>query len=192
MVRRSCALPSSWSCSKLGRAGTLLFDGATWDCLDQKIPKYDTTRRRSKWRQSDVHVTKATGYSGTPLAKKLGVKEGSVVLLIDAPEGYARFFDSLPADVRFESHATQLVDIAHVFVTQRTALEKHLTSLRKKLGVDASVWVSWPKKAAKVPTDVTEDVIRRVALPMGFVDIKVCAVSELWSGLRLVVRKELR
>jgi hypothetical protein len=94
--------------------------------------------------------------------------------------------------VQFESRATQLVDIAHVFVTQRTALEKHLTSLRKKLGVDASVWVSWPKKAAKAPTDVTEDVIRRVASPLGFVDIKVCAVSELWSGLRLVVRKELR
>jgi hypothetical protein len=192
MVRPFRALPSSWSCSKLGRAGTLLFDGATWDCLDQKNPKYDTTQRRSKWRQSDIHVTKATGYSGTPLAKKLGVKEGSVVLLVDAPEGYARFFDSLPADVHFESRATRFVDIAHVFVTQRTALERHLISLRKKLGVNASVWVSWPKRAAKVPTDVTEDVIRRVALPMGFVDIKVCAVSELWSGLRLVVRKELR
>jgi hypothetical protein len=87
-------------------------------------------------------VTNATGYSGTPLAKKLGVKEGSVVPLVDPPEGYAQPFDSLPADVHFESRATQFVDIAHVFVTQRTALEKHLTSLRKKLRVDASVWVS--------------------------------------------------
>jgi hypothetical protein len=94
--------------------------------------------------------------------------------------------------VKFATHPSEIVDIAHVFVTQRETLGKHLATLRTKLNVQASVWVSWPKKAAKVPTDVTEDTIREVALPLGFVDIKVCAVSEVWSGLKLVVRKELR
>ena len=79
-----------------------------------------------------------------------------------------------------------------VFVTRRAELEKHLASLRRKLRTDVPAWVSWPKKSAKVPTDITEDTIRAVAVPLGFVDIKVCAVSEVWSGLKLVVRKELR
>lgn len=134
----------------------------------------------------------AAGYSGTPLAKKLGIKEESRVLLMGAPEGYLRLLDPLPAGVRFESLAGPAIDVAHAFVTWREDLVDHLVSLRKALRPDAAVWVSWPKKAAKVPTDVTEDVIRQVALPMGWVDVKVCAVTEVWSGLKLVVRKELR
>ena len=84
------------------------------------------------------------------------------------------------------------VDIAHIFVDRRGELHRHLAALRGKLRPDAAIWVSWPKKAAKVPTDITEDTIREVALPLGFVDIKVCAVSGVWSGLKLVLRKELR
>ena len=134
----------------------------------------------------------AAGYSGTPLAKKLGIKEGSRILLLDAPEGYAQLVDPLPMGVHFETQPSQAIAIAHVFVTQKEDLRKHLATLRKKLNAEAALWVSWPKKSAKVPTDITEDTIREVGLPLGFVDIKVCAVSEVWSGLKLVVRKELR
>ncbi len=132
------------------------------------------------------------GYSGTPLAKKLGIKVSSRVLLHGAPEGFAELLQPLPAGVVFERQAGPLVDMAHVFVTRREDLSEQLIALRQQLRPDAAVWVSWPKKAAKVPTTVTEDTIREVALPLGFVDIKVCAVSEVWSGLKLVVRKELR
>ena len=132
------------------------------------------------------------GYSGTPLAKKLGIKEGSLVLLVGAPDDYESLLAPLPPGVKFQAQAGEGIDLVQVFVTLRAELEKHLAALRRKLRVDASVWVSWPKKSAKVPTDITEDTIRAVALPLGFVDIKVCAVSEVWSGLKLVVRKELR
>jgi hypothetical protein len=134
----------------------------------------------------------SAGYSGTPLAKKLGIKEGSSVLLLNAPKDYAQFLEPLPDGVTFQSRPGRRTDMAQVFVTRREALSSHLVKLRKALNVEAAVWVSWPKKAAKVATDVTEDTIREVALPLGFVDIKVCAVNEVWSGLKLVVRKELR
>jgi hypothetical protein len=94
--------------------------------------------------------------------------------------------------VVFVNQPDSKVDIAHIFVTQKEELAKSLGVLRKKLRADAALWVSWPKKSAKVPTTVTEDTIRELALPLGFVDIKVCAVTEVWSGLKLVVRKELR
>lgn len=134
----------------------------------------------------------AAGYSGTPLAKKLGIKESSHVMLLDAPKDFSRLLEPLPKGVVFESHASVRVDIAHIFVTRKEDLGKYLVVLRKRLRPDAALWVSWPKKAAKIPTTVTEDTIREVALPIGFVDIKVCAVNEVWSGLKLVVRKELR
>ena len=134
----------------------------------------------------------AAGYSGTPLAKKLGIKPGSQVLLVGAPDDYESLLAPLPPGVVFRAQAGEGIDLVQVFVTRRAELEQHLAALRRKLRVDASVWVSWPKKSAKVPTDITEDTIRAVALPLGFVDIKVCAVSEVWSGLKLVVRKELR
>ncbi|TPW11898.1 MAG: hypothetical protein FD129_1569 [bacterium] len=134
----------------------------------------------------------SAGYSGTPLAKKLGIKEASVVFLVDPPKDFKRLLEPLPAGVTFLTRPGPAVDVAHVFVTEKEDLAKHLGSLRKKLRPDAALWVSWPKKASKVPTTVTEDLIRELALPIGFVDIKVCAVSEIWSGLKLVVRKELR
>lgn len=94
--------------------------------------------------------------------------------------------------MRFEVRPGKTSEIARLFVTRRTALQKHLSKLRDVLKPDASVWISWPKKSAKVATDITEETIGEVALPLGFVDIKVCAVSEVWSGLKLVVRKTLR
>jgi hypothetical protein len=137
-------------------------------------------------------VAPTTGYSGTPLTKKLGFKERSLVLLIDAPKDYAQLVAPMPTGVQFISRPNRNVDIAHVFVSRRSTLSKHLSQLRETLDVRASIWVSWPKKAAKVPTDITEDTIREVAPPLGFVDIKVCAVTDVWSGLKLVLRKELR
>jgi hypothetical protein len=137
-----------------------------------------------------------TGYSGTPLSKKLGIKAAHRVLVVGAPADYESLLAPLPPGVVFLSHpvseADSRVDIAHVFVTQRDELERVLRQLRDALSPDAAVWISWPKKSAKVPTTVTEDTIRELALPIGFVDIKVCAVTEVWSGLKLVVRKALR
>ncbi len=136
--------------------------------------------------------TSTPGYSGAPLAKKLGLKDGTHVMLVNEPTEFARLLEPLPAGVVFERRAGAQVDIAHVFVTRRDELAKHLDSLRKKLRPDAALWISWPKKAARVPTTVSEDVVRELALPLGFVDVKVCAVTDVWSGLKLVVRKEQR
>ena len=134
----------------------------------------------------------SAGYSGTPLAKKLGMAAGARVALLAAPAEYAQWVAPLPDGVLFATRATSTSDIVHLFVTRASDLAKQLAALRKTLRTDAVLWVSWPKKAAKVDTDVTEDTIRAQALPLGFVDVKVCAVSEVWSGLKLVVRKELR
>jgi len=139
-----------------------------------------------------VTAAKTAGYSGTPLAKKLGIGTGHRVWLVNAPANYETLVSPLPDGVTFVSKASNTTDIAHVFTTKRREMEKTLRAARGTLMPDAAIWVSWPKKASKVATDITEDVIREVALPMGFVDIKVCAVDETWSGLKLVVRKELR
>jgi hypothetical protein len=132
------------------------------------------------------------GYSGTPLAKKLGIKAGSTVHPVGAPPGYRELLAPLPPGVGWATRVSAEVDLVHLFVTERRALATALRRLRKALASDAVLWVSWPKKAAKVATDITEDVIREVALPLGFVDVKVCAVDATWSGLKLVVRKALR
>jgi hypothetical protein len=132
------------------------------------------------------------GYSDTPLAKKLGIKDGFKVFLIKAPAQYRALLAPLPARVSFMRLANMSTNLVHMFATERRALARALPGLRKKLSPEAAVWVSWPKKSAKMPSDITEDTIRDIALPLGFVDIKVCAVTEVWSGLKLVVRKELR
>jgi Protein of unknown function (DUF3052) len=139
-----------------------------------------------------MNASNTAGYSETPLRKKLGIKEGHQILLVEAPKGYEALLAPLPRGVQFTEQPSNSVDLAHVFVTQRESLSKQLVSLRKKLKPEAAIWVSWPKQASKVPTTVTEDAIRALALPLGLVDIKVCAVTEVWSGLKLVVRKELR
>ena len=132
------------------------------------------------------------GYSGTPLVKKLGIGEGFKILLINAPPDYRTLISPLPAEVSFITCANSATNFVHAFATRRLELTRLLPSLRRKLPHDALIWVSWPKKSSKVPTDVTESTIREVALPLGFVDVKVCAVTDVWSGLKLVVRKELR
>ena len=132
------------------------------------------------------------GYSGTPLSKKLGIKPGTVVHPIAAPHGYRALLAPLPDGVAFSSRLSDAVDIVHLFATAETTLRTTLPRIRKQMRADAAVWVSWPKKAARVSTDVTEDVIRAVALPTGLVDVKVCAVDDVWSGLKLVVRRGLR
>ena len=131
------------------------------------------------------------GYSGTPLAKKLGLKDGLTVLLTSAPDGYRKQLDA-PPSVRFTSKLSNAVDLVQIFATSRAQLADALAGYRQTLAPEAVVWVSWPKKSSKVPTDITEDTVREVALPLGFVDVKVCAVDEVWSGLKLVVRKENR
>ena len=132
------------------------------------------------------------GYSGTPLPQKLGIKPDTIVVLIDAPDHYRKLLGQIPSGVNFATRPTGSTKFVHLFVKESGVLAKHLQSLRQKIADDAAVWVSWPKKSSGVPTNITEDVIRAVALPLGFVDIKVCAVDEVWSGLKLMIRRENR
>lgn len=132
------------------------------------------------------------GYSGTPLAKKLGVVEGATVCTYGAPAHYERLLAPLPPRVRFVTRGAAGAGLVHVFATRRAELARRLAELYRTVKPDAAVWVSWPKKASRVETDITEDVIREIALPLGFVDVKVCAVDETWSGLKLVIRVEHR
>lgn len=134
----------------------------------------------------------SAGYSGTPLAKKLGIVAGTHVLPVSAPENYAVMLAPLPIGIVFEKKLTARTNVIHVFCDAKKRLEAELGKLRSSMRPETAVWVSWPKKASKVPTDITEDTIRDIALPLGFVDIKVCAVNDIWSALKLVIRKELR
>ncbi|WP_338721306.1 DUF3052 domain-containing protein [Devosia sp. XK-2] len=138
------------------------------------------------------------GYSGTPLAQKLGLKDGGRVLFVDLPRALseltvARDFAQL-GDIALDGLGAEKgpFDFIHLFTTSRAVLENVVERLKALIVPDGMIWVSWPKKAAKVATDVTEDVIRDAALPRGLVDVKVCAVDQTWSGLKLVIRKELR
>lgn len=126
------------------------------------------------------------GYSGTPLAKKLGIKAGYKLRLINPPEYYMDLFhNELPADLYFDG--ANLHDMVHLFTKDKEELYAILPLLKNDITQEGSIWVSWPKKASKVPTDVTEDVIRNFALQNGLVDIKVCAIDDTWSGLKLVI-----
>ena len=132
------------------------------------------------------------GYSGTPLAKKLGIREGSRVYVSGAPASFEPSLRPWQVGATFVERIGPDTDIVHLFETSRARLAKSLKAALAKLRPDGTIWVSWPKKASKVPTDITEDTIRDVALPLGLVDVKVCAVDEVWSGLKLVIRKALR
>lgn len=146
----------------------------------------------------------SSGYSGTPLAKKLGLKEGSRVLTINAPENYEGLLRPLPDGLICEAVdsvsctlpagrvSADDADIVHLFTSSRGELFASLARLKSMIKPTAAIWVSWYKKAAKLPTEITEDIIRDVALPLGLVDVKVCAVDEKWSGLKLVIRRENR
>jgi hypothetical protein len=132
------------------------------------------------------------GYSGTPLDRKLGIRPGHRVVLDGAPDGFVGGALVVPDGVTIATAARAPIDVAVVFVTTRARLERRWAPLTKALVADGGLWVAWPKKASKVATDMTEDVVREVALPRGLVDNKVCAIDEVWSGLRLVVRVENR
>ena len=127
-----------------------------------------------------------SGYSGTPLEKKLGVKDGMRVVVLGAPEGFAL------EGVEVETRLGEKGDLVVFFTKERAKLEARVGALRRAVEPDGMVWVAWPKRASRVATDMSEDVVREVVLPMGLVDVKVCAIDEVWSGLKVVVRKELR
>jgi bifunctional DNA-binding transcriptional regulator/antitoxin component of YhaV-PrlF toxin-antitoxin module len=133
-----------------------------------------------------------SGYSGTPLAKKLGIKEGYKVMFKNPPDNYKELLKPLPDNLHIVSRLTNEIDLIQFFTKRRDELEKGLKLQITKIKQNGMIWVSWPKKSSKVKTDITEDVIREIALPMGLVDVKVCAVDETWSGLKLVIRKENR
>jgi len=134
------------------------------------------------------------GYSGTPLPKKLGIKEGHKVALLGPPRLFELTLGELPRDAVLQVGLAGKapLDVVVAFVTRRSELERHLAPVRRRMAQAAGFWVAWPKKASGVETDVTEDVVRDVALPTGLVDNKVCAIDETWSGLRLVIRLENR
>jgi len=132
------------------------------------------------------------GYSGTPLPRKLGIKEGSRLALLGAPEGFDDELAPLPDGVRILRRLAPDLDVAVLFVTERRELESRFPAVAASITPAGGFWVAWPKRASKVPTDLTEDVLREVGLPHGLVDNKVCAVTDVWSGLRFVWRKENR
>ena len=128
------------------------------------------------------------GYSGTPLPTKLGIKDGHRVAAIDAPPEFAALVDGVALTTALRGQ----FDVIVFFTTERARLEQRLDVLRRAMKPETGLWIAWPKKASKVPTDMTEDVVREVALPTGLVDNKVCAIDDVWSGLRLCWRRELR
>jgi hypothetical protein len=137
--------------------------------------------------------TKATsGYSGTPLPKKIGLKEGGSLVMLRAPKGMEALFSPLPMGAAITTKLTANAALVILFCGTTAMLKKEIAATAKKLAADGALWVSWPKKSSTLFQDLTEDVIREVVLPMGLVDVKVCAVNQDWSGLKLMVRKEFR
>lgn len=134
-------------------------------------------------------MSQNTGYSGTPLVRKLGLKPGQVLYLSGAPENYFDLTAPLPPSLTVQQRLSAPFDVAHIFCRARSDLQKKIPRCLEKLKPGGAIWVSWPKRASGVHTDITEDTIRETALPLGLVDVKVCAVDETWSGLRLVRRK---
>ncbi|MEM7335103.1 MAG: DUF3052 domain-containing protein [Chloroflexota bacterium] len=132
------------------------------------------------------------GYSGTPLVKKLGIKEGFKIYAKNPPANYRELISPLPDHVKLLTRLSTEIDIIHFFTKSRKELAANIATYAQRIKQNGMIWVSWPKKSSKVPTDMTEDVIRAVVLPMGLVDVKVCAVDETWSALKIVIRKENR
>jgi Protein of unknown function (DUF3052) len=130
---------------------------------------------------------KTIGYSGTPLTKKLGLKEGFTIRIVNPPDYYFDLFEDLPQNISIRDEKKTKKDFIHYFTKQAQELNKNIVSLKKEIVPNGMIWISWPKKSSGMITDVTEDVIRQLALANGLVDIKVCAVDEVWSGLKLVI-----
>ncbi len=142
--------------------------------------------------ESSQMSSSTAGYSGTPLAKKLGIRPGFCIYVKNAPANYNDLISPVPEDLRILKRISRDLDIIHFFTKREIELRAHISDYAERIKQNGMIWISWPKKASKVPTDITEDVIRSVVLPMGLVDVKVCAVDEVWSGLKVVIRKELR
>jgi hypothetical protein len=134
----------------------------------------------------------AAGYSGTPLVRKLGFEPGMRAHYVNAPAGFVALLGELPDGARALARPADGLDLVVLFVRERRELQRRLPALQRRLDAAGMLWVAWPKRASKVATDITEDVVRDVALPRGLVDVKVCAIDETWSGLKLVLRRELR
>jgi len=132
------------------------------------------------------------GYSSTPLVKKLGIKEGFKIYVKNPPENYIQLIQPVPENVVLLKRLSGNLDMIHFFTKKRSELLSNINKHMSKIKQNGMIWVSWPKKSSKVPTDITEDTIREIILPLGLVDIKVCAVDEIWSALKLVIRKENR
>src|SRR5579859_4521053 len=140
-------------------------------------------------------MAETAGYSGTPLPRKLGIGEDDEVAVIGAPNGFAdRLAAELAGQALIHTDLTDaaLFDVIVAFITWRAELEGALDLLRARMAPACGLWIAWPKRAAKVPTDMSDNVIREIALPTGLVDNKVCAIDQTWTGLRLVIRRELR
>jgi hypothetical protein len=132
------------------------------------------------------------GYSGTPLAKKLGIKPGTLLHAVNAPADYAALLGPLPEGVMLAKTDAAELDLVHLFTQTRSELNKLIDRYKTRIKQNGAIWVSWPKKASGIPSEITEDTVREITLPQGLVDIKVCAVDDTWSGLKLVIRKENR
>ncbi len=133
-----------------------------------------------------------SGYSGQPLATKLGITPGMTVMLLNAPDGLVSLLEPLPDAVNIKHAARGRAHVVILFVTRRVELTRRAASLASTIHPDRAMWVAWPKRTSRVTTDMTEDVVREVVLPLGLVDTKVCAIDSTWSGLRLVWRREAR
>ena len=133
-----------------------------------------------------------SGYSGRPLSQKLGIKPGFRMKVLGAPDNYIDLVEPLPEGVDVSDQLKGEVEMCHLFTASRAELDHLVRICMSEIIQDGMIWVSWPKKSSGVPSEVTEDTVREVALPLGLVDVKVCAVDETWSGLKLVIRKENR
>jgi hypothetical protein len=132
------------------------------------------------------------GYSGTPLIKKLGIKDNSVLFISNAPKNYLSLLTPMPQRIKLVRRIAVDTDIVHIFETKKSRMVTHLNEASRKLRLDGVIWVSWPKKTSKVPSDIDENIIREMALSLDLVDVKVCAVDDTWSALKLVSRRKNR
>ena len=132
------------------------------------------------------------GYSATSLVKKLGIKAGFKLYLKNPPANYMQLIEPIPENLTIVKRISSNIDMIHFFAKNKSELVSHIKSLMTNINQNGMIWISWPKKSSKILTDITEDTIREVVLPLGLVDVKVCAVNDIWSGLKLVIRKENR
>jgi hypothetical protein len=137
---------------------------------------------------SQTLVTTMAGYSGTPLAKKLGIKEGSRIALVNAPKDFESELEDLPDDVQFIKRPQKSLDIILLFVLTERALARDFAKLSGRITANGMLWIAWPKKSSGVATDLSEQRVRQIGLNAGLVDVKVCAINEIWSGLKFVYR----